>query len=144
MTYNLSNILVFMAVGFGFVMVSLLLGRLVRPSVPSAEKLTTYECGEEPVGQAWINFNMRFYLVALFFIIFDVEVAFMFPVSVVFKQWVTEGAGWLALAEILFFVGILLLGLIYVWVGGDLEWVKKLGTELKRGPEAVKRPPERA
>ena len=143
MTFNLSNILVFLAVGFGFVLVSLLLGRLVRPAVPTAEKGTTYECGEIPTGQAWVNFNMRFYMIALFFIIFDVEVAFMFPVAAVFKSWVAEGQGWLALAEILLFVGILLLGLVYVWVNGDLAWVKKLGTELKRTREEVFVPPVR-
>ncbi len=130
MPLNLSNILVFFLVGFGFVMVSLSLGRLVRPSVPTAEKLTTYECGEVPVGPAWINFNMRFYLIALLFIIFDVEIALMLPVGVVFKEWMANGQGWLALGEIAVFVGILLLGLIYVWVHGDLEWIKQLSSEL--------------
>lgn len=126
MPANLSNVLVFFLVGFGFVLVSLMIGRLVRPSVPSAEKLTTYECGEPAIGSGWINFNMRFYLIALLFIIFDVEVAFMMPVAVVFKEWVQNGQGWLALAEFGVFAGILFLGLIYVWVHGDLEWVKKL------------------
>lgn len=126
MPSNLANILVFFIVGFGFVLVSLMIGRLVRPSVPSAEKLTTYECGEPALGSGWINFNMRFYLIALLFIIFDVEVAFMMPVAAVFKEWVKNGHGWLALAEFGLFTGILVLGLIYVWVHGDLEWVKKL------------------
>lgn len=129
MPLNLSNILVFFLVGFGFVFVSLSLGRLVRPAVPTAEKLSTYECGEVPVGPAWINFNMRFYLIALLFIIFDVEIAFMLPVGVVFKEWVTNGQGWLALGEIGVFIGILMLGLVYVWVHGDLEWVKQLAAE---------------
>lgn len=127
MPFNLANILVFLVVGFGFVLVALMLGRLVRPQVPTAEKLTTYECGEIPTGSAWINFNMRFYLIALLFIIFDVEVAFMLPVAVVFREWVANGVGWLALAEFGLFAAILLLGLIYVWVHGDLEWVKKIG-----------------
>jgi len=110
---------------------------MVRPQVPTAEKLSTYECGEIPVGPAWINFNMRFYLIALLFIIFDVEVAFMMPVGVVFKQWVADGNGWLALSEIGIFVGILLLGLIYVWVQGDLEWVRKLVVDEKTVKEIV-------
>lgn len=140
MPVNLSNILVFFLVGFGFVLVTLLIGRMVRPSVPTAEKLTTYECGEPVVGSGWINFNMRFYLIALLFIIFDVEIAFMLPVAVVFKEWVQNGQGWLALAEFGLFAGILLLGLIYIWVHGDLEWVKKLavskGSEVT-SPEVV-------
>jgi len=134
---NLLNILIFLAVGFGFVLVTLTLGRMVRPQVPTVEKLSTYECGEIPVGPAWINFNMRFYLIALLFIIFDVEVAFMMPVGVVFKQWVADGNGWLALSEIGIFVGILLLGLIYVWVQGDLEWVRKLVVDEKTVKEIV-------
>ncbi len=138
MPLNLSNILIFFAVGFGFVLISLTLGRLVRPQVPTAEKLTTYECGEVPVGSAWINFNMRFYLIALLFIIFDVEIAFMLPVGTVFKEWVANGQGWLALAEIGIFVGLLLLGLIYVWVHGDLEWVRKLLGEDVTAPEDKK------
>lgn len=126
MPLNLSNILIFLAIAFGFVFASLAIGRLVRPSVPTAEKQTTYECGEVPTGSAWINFNMRFYLIALLFIIFDVEVAFMLPVGAVFKQWIADGMGWLAFAEIGIFIAILLLGLVYVWVHGDLEWVKKV------------------
>ncbi len=129
MPLNLSNILIFFLVGFGFVLVTLSIGRLVRPQVPTVEKLTTYECGEVPVGSGWINFNMRFYLIALLFIIFDVEIAFMLPVAVVFKEWVANGQGWLALGEIGVFVGILLLGLIYAWVHGDLDWVKRLAFE---------------
>lgn len=144
MSFNLANILVFLVVGFAFVLVCLVLGKLVRPAVPTAEKLTTYECGEPPVGQAWINFNMRFYMIALFFIIFDVEVTFMFPVAAVFKSWLARGDGWLALAEIMVFVGILLLGLVYVWVSGDLQWIKTLGAETKRTSAHINSPPRRA
>ncbi len=142
MPLNLSNVLIFLAVGFGFVLVSLTLGKLVRPSVPTTEKLMTYECGEVPTGPAWINFNMRFYLIALLFIIFDVEIAFMYPVGAVFSEWVAQGDGWLALAEIGVFIGILLLGLVYVWVHGDLDWVRKLLSEkeLKREMEQGEEP----
>ena len=79
----------------------LALGRLLRPNNPEPGKLTTYECGEPPTGNAWINFNIRFYLVALIFVIFDVEVAFIYPVAVVFRDWVLKGQGLFALAEIL-------------------------------------------
>ena len=131
MLFNFANVLVFLAVACGFVFISLLLGRILRPIAPSPEKLTTYECGEIPTSPAWINFNIRFYILALLFIIFDVEIAFMFPVGVVFKQWIRDGSGLLALAEIAVFVLILLMGLVYAWVKGDLEWATKLTPETK-------------
>ena len=102
------------------------LGSLLRPSNPQQRKLGTYECGELPTGNAWINFNIRFYLIALVFVIFDVELAFIYPVTAVFREWVARGDGLFALAEILVFVGILAVGLVYVWVKGDLEWLKRL------------------
>ncbi len=126
MLFDYSNVLVFLLVGSAFILVSLTLGRMLRPKAPSPEKLSTYECGEIPTQGAWVNFNMRFYMLALLFIIFDVEIALMLPVVVVFKQWVRNGSGALALAEMGVFVGILLLGLVYAWVKGDLEWVKKV------------------
>ncbi len=78
------------------------------------------------MGSAWVNFNVRFYIVALIFIIFEVEIAFVFPVAAVFRQWVESGQGIFAFVEILVFIGILFLGLIYAWAKGDLEWVKKV------------------
>ncbi|MEK7340872.1 MAG: NADH-quinone oxidoreductase subunit A, partial [Candidatus Binatota bacterium] len=74
------------------------------------------------------NFNMRFYIVALIFIIFEVEIAFIFPVATAFRGWIESGRGMFAFVEILLFVGILFLGLVYAWVKGDLEWVKKVKT----------------
>jgi NADH-quinone oxidoreductase subunit A len=88
--------------------------------------LSTYECGEPAMGRAWVNFNIRFYLVALIFIIFEVEIAFIFPVAAVFRGWIESGQGIFAFIEILLFIGILFLGLIYAWAKGDLEWVKKV------------------
>jgi NADH-quinone oxidoreductase subunit A len=117
-------VLVFMALGVVLCALMMGLGSLLRPSNPERAKLTTYECGEEVEGDSWINFNIRFYLVALVFVIFDVEVAFIYPVVAVFKQWVADGNGLFALAEIVLFVGILVLGLVYVWVKGDLQWIK--------------------
>ena len=126
MLFNFSNVLIFLIVGIGFVFSSLLISSLLRPNVPTREKLATYECGEIPVENAWVNFNIRFYILAVVFIIFDVEIAFMFPVGAVFKQWIQNGSGLLALGEIGAFVFILLLGLAYVWIKGDLDWVKKV------------------
>ena len=126
MLFDFANVLVFTALGLGFVGVNLLIGRLLRPSNPQVRKLSTYECGEPAMGSAWVNFNIRFYLVALIFIIFEVEIAFVFPVAAVFRRWLEAGQGAFAFFEILIFVGILFLGLIYAWAKGDLEWVKKV------------------
>ncbi len=114
-----SAILVFLAVVIGFLAVNLVLWWVIRPHRFSAEKLTTYECGENPQGSAWIQFNIRFYVFALIFIVFDVEAVFLLPWAVVFKQ-----LGLLAFAEGLVFVGILVVALVYVWRKGDLEWVR--------------------
>ena len=126
MLFDFANVLVFTVLGLGFVGVNLLIGRLLRPSNPQIRKLSTYECGEPAMGSAWVNFNIRFYIVALIFIIFEVEIAFMFPVASVFRRWLEGGQGVFAFFEILIFVGILFLGLVYAWVKGDLEWVKKV------------------
>ena len=126
MLFDFANVLVFTVLGLGFVGVNLLIGKLLRPSNPQERKLSTYECGEPASGSAWVNFNIRFYLVALIFIIFEVEIAFIFPVATVFRQRMESGQGLFALVEIFVFVGILFLGLIYAWAKGDLEWVKKV------------------
>ena len=126
MLFDFANVLVFTVLGLGFVGVNLLIGKLLRPSNPQVRKLSTYECGEPAMGSAWVNFNVRFYIVALIFIIFEVEIAFVFPVAAVFRRWLESGRGVFAFFEILIFVGILFLGLVYAWVKGDLEWVKKV------------------
>src|ERR1700739_3510608 len=79
-------LLLFVAVGVGFIFVHLVAGKLIRPSKPETEKGTIYECGEPTIGSAWIQFDLRYYVVALLFVIFDVEVAFFFPGAVVFGQ----------------------------------------------------------
>ena len=84
MTDLVTLMLVFVAVGVGFLLTNLLLGKLFRPAKPEAEKGTVYECGEPPVGSSWIQFDLRFYVVALLFVIFDVEMAFFFPWATVF------------------------------------------------------------
>jgi len=114
-----SSVLAFLFVGIAFVVVNLIAWKILRPSRFSEEKLTTYECGENPQGSAWIQFNIRFYVFALIFIVFDVEAAFLLPWAVVFKE-----LGALAFVEGLVFIGILAVGLAYVWAKGDLEWVR--------------------
>src|SRR5512144_2308499 len=134
MYFQFSSVLVFLLLGAGLVLLMTGLSRLLRPHNPEPGKLATYECGEPPTGSAWINFNIRFYLVALIFVIFDVEVAFIYPVAVVFRDWVLKGRGLFALAEIVVFIGILFVGLVYVWAKRDLEWLKKVPTADEHEP----------
>ena len=114
-----SVILSFALVAIGFLVMNLLVWWLIRPRRFSEEKLTTYECGESPEGSAWVQFNIRFYVFALIFIVFDVEAVFLFPWAVVFRE-----LGMLAFVEGLVFIGILVVALAYVWRKGDLEWVR--------------------
>jgi NADH-quinone oxidoreductase subunit A len=116
--------LTFIAIGFLAVMFGL--QKLLAPSNPFDRKLMPYECGEPPTGRAWINFNVRFYLIALIFVVFEVEVAFVYPVAVVYRDWVKRGQALYVMSEVLLFLSILFVGLIYVWVKHDLEWIKKV------------------
>jgi NADH-quinone oxidoreductase subunit A len=137
MHFQYANVLIFMGLGIALCALMMGLGALLRPANPERSKLTTYECGEVVTGDSWINFNIRFYLVALIFVIFDIEVAFMYPVLAVFREWVWSGRGAFALAEIAVFVAILISGLIYVWRKGDLQWVK---TVAEPEPASIGRP----
>lgn len=129
MQFHFASVLVFFVLAVGFVFAMLALGSLLRPNNPETSKLTTYECGEPPTGSAWLNFNIRFYVVALVFLIFEVEIVFILPVAVVFKSWVLQGQGLFAFVEVLIFLAILLVGLIYVWAKGDFDWLKKVAAE---------------
>jgi len=107
---------------------TLVASRLIAPFRPNAEKRTSYECGEEPVGASWGQFNMRFYLMGLIFLIFDVELLLLFPWAVVYADATllreVPGWGWVALVEAVLFMVILVAGLVYIWAQGDIEWVK--------------------
>ena len=117
---DFGTVLVAAILGIIMVAVPLIVQSLVAPSKKSKEKLDTYECGEESEGSAWLQFNIRFYVIALIFLIFDVEVVFLFPWAVVFKD-----LGLLAMVEMAIFLVILIVGLAYVWVKADLNWVKR-------------------
>jgi NADH-quinone oxidoreductase subunit A len=113
-------------IGLLFMAAMIGLQKLLAPRNPFQRKLMPYECGEPPTGGAWINFNVRFYLIALVFVIFEVEVAFIYPVATVYLDWVRRGQRMYALSEVLIFLLILFIGLVYVWVKHDLEWIKKV------------------
>lgn len=124
MPFDFAQVLIFMLVAIGFVIAALTLSRLVAPRFDTADKGEIYECGERPIGDAWFNFNPRFYIIALIFVVFDVEVALTFPIAVVFKAWKEHSVGIVALGELLIFLVVLAVGLAYVWKKRDLEWVK--------------------
>ena len=128
MPFDFAQVLIFMLLAIGFVLGALTFSRIVAPRFPNPDKNEIYECGERPIGDAWFNFNPRFYIIALIFVVFDVEIALTFPVAVVFRSWKESQAGWIAFVELMFFVGILLAGLAYVWKKGDLEWIKQIKT----------------
>jgi NADH-quinone oxidoreductase subunit A len=128
-----------MFVGFGaaFVLLNLVLGSLARPRVPHPEKAATYECGEPSIGTSWVQFDLRFYIVALVYLIFDVEVALFYPWAVAYGSAGVIGQGTgqsafavrqVALVDMLFFFGVLLVGFAYLWRFGYLEWVRSAAT----------------
>ncbi|MDT8447916.1 MAG: NADH-quinone oxidoreductase subunit A [bacterium] len=125
MLFNFGVAATFLVVMAAFLGVNLLVARLLSPQAPSAEKAAPYDCGEAPVGVGYRQFNLRFYLVALIFVIFDVEIAFMYPVTVVFKDLTFDGYGSLAFVEIGIFVLILTVGFVYAWSVGALDWVRE-------------------
>ncbi len=129
MVSDFGTIFLFIIAAIVLIIGMLTLAKLIRPSRPNEEKLSTYESGEDPIGNANIQFNVRFYVVAIVFLLFEVELIFLFPWAVVFGQAnliaQTDGLwGWFSLVEMLIFVGILALGLAYAWAKGYLDWVR--------------------
>lgn len=123
------EVLLFIIAGILFIGVTLFVSRLLRPNRPNTQKLSTYESGEEAISTAWTQFNIRFYIVALIFLLFEVEILFLFPWVTVFakKDLITQTNGlwgWFAVIEVVIFVAVLALGLAYAWVNGHLDWIK--------------------
>src|SRR5689334_5699671 len=110
-------ILVFIAFGLFLGVLMLASGRLVSPNRPDAEKLSPYECGFEAFEDARMKFDVRYYLVAILFILFDLEIAFLFPWAVVLQD-----IGFFGFASMMVFLAILIIGFIYEWKKGALEW----------------------
>jgi NADH-quinone oxidoreductase subunit A len=118
---------VFLAMACVIVGGALFAGRFLRPSNPDAVKNQTYECGEQPIGSGWFNFNPRFYQLALLFLVFDVEIALTWPVAAVVRDWMGLGKGWMAVVEILLFLAVLVVALAFLWGRGDLDWLRDVG-----------------
>src|SRR4030095_1726683 len=139
MLSQFATVVIFLGLGLVLCGLMLGLGSLLRPSNPQASKLSTYECGEPPGGAAWIHFNIRFDLLARVFVIFDVELAFVYPVAAVFKEWREQGRGEFAFVELTVFLGILMVGLLYVWIKGDLEWLQRIPAATPAAKEPARR-----
>jgi len=141
MYQNYAHVLIFFLIAVVIVLAPIVLFVVIRPVNPSAEKQSPYECGERPVGTPWIQFNIRYYMICIIFLIFEVEVLFMFPWAVVFNAFkggpeevariaptahnLAGATGLVALVEMLVFVAILAVGLAYVWGKGHLQWVRE-------------------
>jgi len=119
MLTDFGNIFIFILLAAVFVVIAIIAAKLLRPSRPTKEKLLIYECGENPEGSPWVKFNIRFYVVALIFLIFDVEVVLLLPWALIYKSYGLTG--YLIGFVFLFVLG---LGMAYEWRKGDLEWVR--------------------
>lgn len=117
MLTDFGRVLLFFIIAGIFVALGLVTAWIVRPKRPYPNKLSTYECGEDPVGSPWVKYNIRFYVVALIFLIFEVEILFLFPWALVYQD-----LGLFAFIEMVIFLIILFVGYAYVWVRGDLDW----------------------
>jgi NADH-quinone oxidoreductase subunit A len=123
MLENYFPILVFILVGVAFGILPVLLGWLVAPSRPDSEKLSPYECGFEAFEDARMKFDVRYYLIAIIFILFDLEIAFLFPWATIFKEIVeTPAIKLFGFVEMMVFVAVLVVGYVYAWAKGALEW----------------------
>ena len=117
MLSNYLAILIFLVVALGFAVFTIALSYLLGPRKPSTEKLMPYECGMDPIGTARRRFPVKFFIVAMLFIVFDIEVVFLYPWATIFKELKVFG-----LVEMGVFIAILLVALAYVWKKGALEW----------------------
>ncbi|MCH8293644.1 NADH-quinone oxidoreductase subunit A [Candidatus Poribacteria bacterium] len=115
-------ILLLVVVATGFAVVNLALTHLLGPKKPTRSKLSVYESGVQPIGDARQRFTIKFDLIAMLFIIFDIEVVFLYPWAMVFKKFLQSESGLFILFEMLIFIGILFLGYIYAWKKGGLTW----------------------
>ena len=120
MIENYFPILIVIALVAGFVFVSLILTHFVGPKIPNTVKMMPYESGVDPVGETRIRFSIRFFLIALLFIIFDIEIVFLYPWAVVFSDFLSYGP--FIFFEMVVFLAILVFGFVYVWRNGALDW----------------------
>jgi NADH-quinone oxidoreductase subunit A len=127
-------VLLFLVLGAVFVPLNLIIGSLIRPTIDEPDKYAPYECGEESEGHLFNQFNPRFYVIALIFVIFEVELVFLFPWAIRLRE-----LGWYGFVTGFIFLVILLLSLVYEWGKGNLEWIMPqrmpVATGVERGQE---------
>lgn len=133
--YFVVGILIFLFAGISIGVGTLFMGRLIRPHNPGGLKSEIYECGEPSIGPAWVQFDLRFYVVALLFVVFDVEIAMLYPWAVVYNELILQGIGPAAFFEMIFFFGLLVIGYLYLWRFGYLDWVRSLATRPRPAEE---------
>src|SRR3954452_17080723 len=130
-------ITLFSAFGAAFVLINLVMCAVARPKIPNPEKSAVYECGEPTIGSSWVQFDLRFYIVALVYLIFDVEVALFYPWAVAYGNapalandigMTTSALRGVAIIYMLFFFGVLMVGFAYLWRFGYLDWVRSAAT----------------
>ena len=123
MLENYFPVLVFILVGLAVGCAPMLMGRILAPHRPDSEKLSPYECGFEAFEDARMKFDVRYYLIAIIFILFDLEVAFLFPWASIFKEIVaTDAVRFFGFIEMMVFLAILVVGYVYAWAKGALDW----------------------
>jgi len=127
--YDYLPILLMFIVAAGFAVGNIVLSQFVGQRKGTITKLMPYECGKDPVGSARTRFSVKFYLIAMIFILFDIEVIFLVPWAVVFKTLVARGLGTLAYVEMMLFIGLLLVGYIYVRKKGAFDWGERARRE---------------
>ena len=116
-------VFVFILIGIAFGIMPVAMGLMVAPHRPDSEKLSPYECGFEAFEDARMKFDVRYYLIAIIFILFDLEVAFLLPWATIFKEIVaTDSVRWFGFAEMLVFIAVLVVGYAYAWARGALDW----------------------
>lgn len=138
MAQNFAFIFLFILGAFLMLTVILGIAKILRPSRPNSEKLSSYESGEEAEGTALVSFNIRFYVIAIIFLLFEVELVLLFPWATVFGNaaLILETNGkwaWYAISEMFIFIFLLTLGLVYAWKEGHLDWIKpsKIASDFK-------------
>lgn len=123
MLENYFPVLMFIVIGIGFGFVPLIIGRVLGPHRPDSEKLSPYECGFEAFEDARMKFDVRYYLIAILFILFDLEIAFLFPWATVFQEFIAAGeSAWFVFGSVMVFLTILVAGYIVEWKNGALDW----------------------
>ena len=120
---NYAYVALFLVAGAIFVIAAVTASKLVSPSRPGPTKLRPYECGEVPTSGAWVQYNVRYYLFAMVFVLFDVEAAFLIPWAVAFRDMVGQGMLLVATVDILVFLGVVGSALVYAWRKGAMKWV---------------------